>query len=116
MVLIHHLGGEMVKHPVPRRRPLGGPESYTSGTRPYPQNPQNPVLRVLRVSIHDPFLDQPPTSCTAANRHRRPHERRTICTVTLCPLKRKQVPVDARGSLWISGTAGRRLIQERVMD
>ena len=42
------------------RRPLGGPESYTSGTRPYPQNPQNPVLRVLRVPIHDPFLDQPP--------------------------------------------------------
>ena len=31
-------------------------ESYTSGTRPYPQNP---VLRVLRVPIHDPFLDQP---------------------------------------------------------
>ena len=45
---------------LPRRRPLGGPESYTSGTRPYPQNPQNPVLRVLRVPIHDPFLDQPP--------------------------------------------------------
>jgi hypothetical protein len=45
---------------LPRRRPLGGPESYTTGTRPYPQNPQNPrVLRVLRVPIHDPFLDQP---------------------------------------------------------
>ena len=29
-------------------------------TDPYPQNPQNPVLRVLRVPIHDPFLDQPP--------------------------------------------------------
>jgi hypothetical protein len=39
---------------------VGGPESYTSGTRPYPQIPQNPVLRVLRVPIHDPFLDQPP--------------------------------------------------------
>ena len=27
---------------LPRRRPLGGPESYTSGTRPYPSKPSKP--------------------------------------------------------------------------
>src|SRR6516165_9994961 len=38
---------------------------------------------------------------TAAVTRRSPGELRTICTVTLGPLKRKQMPVYAHGLLWI---------------
>src|SRR6516225_8378461 len=38
---------------------------------------------------------------TAAVAHRSPDGLRTICTVTLGPLKPKQIPVYAHGSLWM---------------